>query len=123
MPGEARRRGWRPQEHRGCGCGCGGAVLVLTLGIALSLFNAVAAVGLSFRIPFTPASFTVAGSIGAKWAVEDALPGYDKDRLGGNQNFINHSQTLTIGPAEGVALVVLGEQKGAPPVDLHLVLR
>lgn len=36
---------------------------------------------------------------------------------------INHTTTLTIGPAEGTALIVLGKQPGAPVVDLHLVAR
>ena len=96
---------------------------MLTLGIALSLFSTVIGIGLSFRIPFTSSNFTAAAAIGAKWKAVDALPAYDKGRLGGNQNFINHSQTLTIGPGEGVVLVVLGEQKGAPALDLHLVAR
>ena len=40
-----------------------------------------------------------------------------------NQNFINNSTTLTIGPAEGAAIFVIGKQDGAPVLDLHLVLR
>ncbi len=40
-----------------------------------------------------------------------------------DQNFINRTTTLTIGPAEGTALIVLGKQPGAPVVDLHLVAR
>ena len=45
------------------------------------------------------------------------------DRLAGNQNFVNDSTTLTVGPAEGVGLLVIGKQDGAPAVDLYLVLR
>jgi hypothetical protein len=30
---------------------------------------------------------------------------------------------MTIGPAEGAALVVIGRQDDAPAVDLHLVVR
>lgn len=116
-----RKRGYRP--GRGCGCGCGGFLLVLTVGIILSLFHAVVGVGLSFWIPFTPANFTAAASIGTKSEVADALPEYDHGRLGSNADFINHSQTLTIGPAEGAVLIVLGAQKGAPALDLHLVWR
>jgi hypothetical protein len=29
---------------------------------------------------------------------------------------------MTIGPAEGTVVVILGSQDGAPPIDLHLVL-
>ena len=96
--------------------------MVLTVGIALSLFNTDFGVGLSARIPFTQSNFTVAASIGAKGKAQDALPAYTHGRLGGNQNFINNSTTLTIGPAEGTGLLVIGRQDGAPVVDLHLVL-
>jgi putative Mn2+ efflux pump MntP len=106
---------------RGCGFGCGGFFFVLIVGIALSLFNLAIGVGLSFRVPFTASNFTVAGSIGEKAKVAQALPGYTRGRLAGNQNFINQTQTLTIGPAEGAAVVILGKQDGAPPIDLHLV--
>ena len=64
----------------------------------------------------------VAGSIGGKEKTADALPNYVKDRLAGNQNFVNNSTTLTVGPAEGVGLLVIGKQDGAPAVDLYLVL-
>jgi hypothetical protein len=64
-----------------------------------------------------------AGSIGAKERAPDTLPGYTHGRLGGSQNFLNQSTTLTIGPAEGAAPVVLGKRDGAPLIDLHLVLR
>ena len=60
---------------------------------------------------------------GSDPAAGASLPGYAEGRLGGNQNFINHTTTLTIGPAEGTALIVLGKQPGAPVVDLHLVAR
>ena len=123
MEGESRRRsrGFRPRG--GCGCGCGGFLVVLTLGIALSLFNTDFGVGVSARIPFTEANVTVAASIGAKAKAADALPAYAHGRLGGNQNFFNNSTTLTVGPAEGAGLVVIGRQDGAPALDLHLVLR
>jgi len=51
-----------------------------------------------------------------------ADPDYTYGRLGGNQNFINNSTTLTIGPAEGAAIFVVGRQGGASVLDLHLVL-
>jgi hypothetical protein len=110
-------------RNRGCGCGGGGFLLVLTVGIALSIFNAGVGVGVSVRIPFTPSNITIAGSIGAKEKAVGSLPDYTDGRLGGNQNFFNNSTTMTIGPAEGAALVVVGKQDGAPAIDLHLVLR
>jgi hypothetical protein len=91
--------------------------------VGLSLFNTDVGVGLSFRIPFTQSNLTLEGSIGAKQKTESALPAYSRGRLAGNQNLINGTQTLTIGPAEGAALIVLGRQDGAPAFDLHLVAR
>jgi hypothetical protein len=102
---------------------CASVLVVLTVGLVLSLFNGAIGIGLSVRVPFTDSNLTVAGSVGQKQKAVGALPGYDEGRLGGNQNFINHTTTLTIGPAEGTALIVLGKQPGAPIVDLHLVAR
>jgi len=96
---------------------------VLVLGGVLSLFSAVFGVGVSIGIPFTESNVTVAGSIGTKDKVVEALPSYTRGRLAGNQNFINQSGTLTIGPAEGAALFVIGKQEGAPAIDLYLALR
>jgi hypothetical protein len=96
---------------------------VLTVGILLSLFNTGVGVGVSVRVPFTQSNLTIAGSIGAKDKAVGSLPEYTDGRLGGNQNFFNNSTTMTIGPAEGAALVILGKQDGAPAVDLHLVVR
>jgi hypothetical protein len=76
----------------------------------------------SVRVPFTESNITVAGSVGAKDKALGALPDYVQGRLGKNQNFFNNSTTMTIGPAEGTALVVIGNQGGAPPIDLHLFL-
>jgi hypothetical protein len=116
-----RRRGrWRGGTW---GCGCTSAVVVLTAGIILSLFSAAIGLGASVRIPFTASNLTIAGTLGAKQKAPSALPGYTRDRLGGNQNFINHSSTLTIGPAEGAYLIVLGKQDSAPIIDLHIELR
>jgi hypothetical protein len=109
-------------RNRGCGCGCGGFFLVLTVGIVLSLFNTGVGIGVSVRIPFTSSNLTVAGSIGPKDKAVSSLPSYTEGRLGGNQNFFNNSTTMTIGPAEGAALVIVGKQDGAPPLDLHLVV-
>lgn len=116
--GQDQRRGrrWRG----GGGCGCAGAVVVLTVGLLLSLFNADVGVGVSVRVPFTNVNITVAGSVGKKDRAADVLPGYLHGRLGGNQNFINQSNTLTIWVAEGTGIVVVGHQEGAPLIDLHI---
>ena len=116
------RTRWRTRD-RGCGCGCGGFFFVLIVRVILSLFGVVAGVGVSVRIPFTPSNITVAGSVGGKDRAVEALPDYVQGRLGQNQNFFNNSTTMTIGPAEGTALVVIGKQDDAPPIDVHLYLR
>jgi len=121
MSEQSRRgRGFRPGRGGTCGCGCASVLVVLTVGLLLSLFNAAIGVGASVRIPFTASNLTVAGSVGAKQKAPEAMPVYTRGRLGGNQNFINQSTTLTIGPAEGAVLVVLGKQDRAPIIDLHI---
>ncbi len=120
-PVRSERTRWR-YRNRGCGCGGGGFLLVLTVGILLSLFNTGVGVGVSVRIPFTHSNLTVAASIGAKDKTVGSLPRYTQGRLGGNQNFFNNSTTMTIGPAEGAAIVIVGRQADAPAVDLHLVV-
>jgi len=97
--------------------------VVLTAGLVLSLFNADVGIGVSARIPFTETNITVAGSVGKKDKAAEALPPYVHGRLGGNRNFINQSNTLTIWVAEGTAIIVVGHQEGAPVVDLHLEAR
>lgn len=119
---ERRNRGWRGNRG-GCGCGCAGVFIVLTVGLLLSIFNADVGIGLSVRVPFTNANATVAGSVGKKDKAPDALPAYVRQKLGSNQDFINGSNTLTIWVAEGTSIVVIGDQPGAPVVDLHLELR
>ena len=109
-------------RNRGCGFGCGGFFLVLTVGIILSLFNAGVGIGVSVRIPLTSSNVTIAGAIGAKDKAVRSLPDYTEGRLGGNQNFFNNSTTMTIGPAEGATVFIIGKQDGAPPLDLHLVV-
>jgi len=109
-------------RNRGCGCGCGGFFFVLTVGILLSIFNVGIGIGVSVRVPLTSSNVTVAGSVGAKDKAVKAMPDYTEGRLGGNQNFFNNSTTMTIGPAEGAVLVIVGRQDGAPALDLHLVL-
>lgn len=98
-------------------------LVVLTIGLLLSLFSAAVGIGVSVRVPFTQSNLTIAGSVGTKEKAVESLPGYTAGRLGGNQNFINHTTTLTIGPAEGTALIVLGTQPGAPIADLHIEAR
>ncbi|TMF69477.1 MAG: hypothetical protein E6H82_12810 [Chloroflexi bacterium] len=115
------RRPWR--RGGGCGCGCASVLVVLTLGLLLSIVNAGVGIGVSARIPLTDSNLTVAGSVGKKDKAPDALPGYVHGKLGGNQNFINQSNTLTIWVAEGTAIIVLGHQEGAPLIDLHLEAR
>ena len=110
-------------RNRGCGCGGGLFFFVLTVGIILSLVNIGIGIGLSVRIPFTSSNLTIAGVVGAKSKAVAAMPSYTDGRLGGNQNLFNNSTTMTIGPAEGAALVIIGRQDGAPVVDLHLDVR
>jgi hypothetical protein len=118
------RRGIRTRyRNRGCGCGCAGFFFVLTVGILLSIFNLGIGIGVSVRVPFTSTNVTVAGSVGAKDKAVKAMPDYTEGRLGGNQNFFNNSSTMTIGPAEGAVLVVVGKQGGAPALDLHLAVQ
>jgi hypothetical protein len=109
----------------GCGClsGCGTFIFVFLAGGLLSLFGAVFGLGLSVGIPFTQSNVTMAGSIGTKVKITEGLPVYVRDRLAGNENFINQSGTITVGPAEGAAIFVVGAQEGAPAIDLYLVLR
>ena len=109
-------------RYRGWGCG-GGFFVVLTVGIIMALLNLAVSVGISIRVPFTSANLTIAAAIGEKNKAVAALPPYDEGRLGGNQNLFNNSTTMTIGPAEGAALVIIGKQDDAPAIDLHLDIR
>lgn len=118
----ADKRGWRGGPP-GCLPGCGSIIFVFLLGGALSLFNAVFGLGLSVGVPFLQSNVTVAGALGTKAKVTDGLPAYTKERLAGNQNLLNQSVTLTVGPAEGAALFVIGKQDGAPAVDLFITVR
>jgi len=114
---------WRGPGCIGCGSGCGGFLFVLVLGGILSIFPVAFGLGISVGVPFMESNITAAGAIGAKDHVADALPGYTRGRLGGNQNLINNSTTLTVGPAEGAALFIVGRQEGAPAIDLYIALR
>ena len=122
MPEEKRRWTRRPG---GCGCvsGCGTFIFVFLAGGLLSLFGAVFGIGLSIGIPLTQSNVTAAGALGAKTKISEGLPSYVRDRLAGNQNFINQTGTVTVGPAEGAGILVIGAQAGAPAIDLYIVLR
>jgi len=120
--GSGRRRGFRPGRG-GCGAGCASLLVVLTVGLLLSLFNAAVGIGVSIQVPFSESNLIVAGSVGQKQKAVASLPNYAEGRLADNRNFINYTTTLTIGPAEGTTMIVLGKQPGAPIADLHLVAR
>lgn len=117
--GRDRTRPYRPR----IGHALGMFLVVLVVGIALSIFDLSVGLGVSVRVPFTPSNVTVAGSIGAKAKTAQALPDYTQGRLAGNQNVFNYSETMTIGPGQGVGLIVIGRQGQAPAVDLHLAAR
>ena len=120
---EEKRRWTRRPGGCGCVSGCGTFIFVFLAGGLLSLFGAIFGIGLSIGIPLTQSNVTVAGSLGTKAKISDGLQSYVRERLAGNQNFINQSGTLTVGPAEGAAILVVGGQQGAPAVDLYIVLR
>ncbi len=121
---ETKHRRWRGRPGCiGCGSGCGGFVLVIVLGGILSIFPAAFGAAVSIGVPFMQSNVTFGAAIGAKDKVIGTLPEYTRERVGRNQNFINNSTTLTIGPAEGVAVLVVGNQQGAPAIDLYISLR
>lgn len=105
---------------RGPHIGFGGFFVVITLGLVLMLFNIGFSLGLSFRIPFTQSNLTLAGCLGEKNKAVDSLPSYAKYRLGGNQDFMNHSMTTTIWKIEGCEMGIIGEQPGAPLLGIHI---
>ena len=106
--------------RRGRGCGCTFPLVVLVVGIALALFGSNVGIGVSARVPFTESNLTLAGSVGSKDLAIDTLPDYVEQKVGDNSNFLNKSITLTIGPAEGTSIIVLGKQEDAPIVSVHL---
>ena len=116
--------GERPNGARlyrgGRGCGCTLPLVVLVVGIALALFSSNVGIGVSARVPFTQSNLTLAGSVGSKDLVINTLPDYVEQKVGDNSNLINKSITLTIGPAEGTSIIVLGKQEEAPIVGVHL---
>ncbi|MGH2377500.1 MAG: hypothetical protein ACRDGT_03420 [Candidatus Limnocylindria bacterium] len=96
---------------------------MIVLGGILSILPVAFGLGVSVGVPFMESNVTAAGAIGAKDRVVDALPSYTRGRVAGSQNFINNTTTLTVGPAEGVAILVIGRQEGAPAIDLHIAVR
>lgn len=111
------------RDRLGCGRTIGGFLLVTLRGGALSFFATALGFSISVGVPFTESNMTMAGAIGAKDRVIGALPTYTRERVAGNQNFINKTTSLTIGPAEGLALFIVGRQEGAPAIDLYISLR
>ena len=118
-----RDYGNRHPDRVGCGCGCSSTLAVLTVGLGLALLNAGASIGISARIPFTDSNITLMGCVGEKNKAIEALPEYAKTKIGDNHNFINATQSTTIGPIEGCGVLVVGKQEGAPELDLHLVVK
>jgi len=111
------------REERSVGCGCSSTIAVLTVGLGLALLNAGASIGVTVGIPLTDANITLAGCIGQKDKAIEALPDYVEERVGDNQNFINSSHSLTIGPVEGCGIFVIGKQEGAPAIGLHINIK
>jgi hypothetical protein len=100
----------------GCaGCGC-----VLTLGLILALIGGSLGIALTVRVPGTQSNVTVTGSVGKKELTKDVLPRYARRTFGDNTNFINSSNSLTIGPAQGRQQFVVGEQPGAPVAGIDV---
>jgi hypothetical protein len=94
--------------------------VVLIVGIALSLFGLAIGGRLSVRIPATEANITVAASVGGKAFTRRAYPEYVARRLATSEDLVNATQTLTIGPAEATAALIVGKQEGAPAFDIGL---
>jgi hypothetical protein len=116
-----RRRASGTRSYRR-GCGCTSLLVVLVVGIVLALFGSNLGIGVSVRVPFTESNLTWAGSVGGKDLAIDTLPDYVEQKVADNSNFINKSITLTIGPAEGTSIIVLGKQEDASIVGVHLDL-
>lgn len=107
-------------HNSGCGTGCATLPAVATIGLVFSLLGVALGGGCSVRIPLTESNISVAGSIGSKEKTLDALPNYLRDKLASNYNFINSSSSLTLGPAQGTGIFVIGKQPGAPAADLNI---
>ncbi len=108
-----------PKPH----IGFAGFFVVITLGFVLMLLNVGISLGLTMRIPTTNANLTAAGCLGEKNKALASLPSYVRNRLGSNQDFINHSMTMTVGPIEGCEMAVIGYQNGAPSFSIHIAAK
>ncbi|MHB8572957.1 MAG: hypothetical protein ACYDAY_08385 [Candidatus Dormibacteria bacterium] len=119
---QSRRPKGRRWHHRArpAGCGCGPLLFVLLVGAVLTLLNLAIGVGASVGVPFTSANISLAGCIGPRDRATQVLPPYLASRVGGHQDFINQSVTVTVWVAEGCSVFVVGNQPGAPAIDLHL---
>ena len=85
--------------------------------------NASVGIGASVGVPFTQSNISIAGAVGKKEKAVAALPDYLQERVGSNHNFFNQTNTLTIWVAEGIVVIVVGHQDGAPAVDVHVAAR
>lgn len=112
------------RENRAARIGYSSFFVVATLGLILALTDANVGIGISGRLPYTETNITLAGSLGHKSKAKETLPGYVADELGGNTNFINSNESLTLGSAEGTGIFVAGKQKGSPGIiGLHFKIR
>ncbi len=100
-----------------------GFFVVISIGLILMLINVGLTLGITFRIPTTESNLTLLGCLGEKNKVIASLPSYTREKLGGNQNFLNHSWTMTIGPIEGCKLFVIGKQVGSPSLSLIISVK
>ena len=103
--------------------GFAGFFVVITIGLILMLLNLGVSLSLTFRVPLTSANISLAGCLGKKNKALSSLPEYLKGRLGNNKDFLNHSMTMTIGSIEGCEMGIIGNQKGAPLLNLYLGIK
>jgi hypothetical protein len=110
------------RSRRGIGCqgGCAGCGCVLTIGLILALLGAALGITISARIPGTHSNITIAGSIGKKTLTRTVLPAYARKTFGKDNNFINSSHSLVVGPAQGLQEIVLGKQPAAPVAGIAI---
>ncbi len=114
-------------KDRNVGCGCASNWLVVAIiGLGLLAADKSVSIGGTVGIPFTDVNFTIAGSIGAKYKLEQPLPEYLQGRTGlrlQDDAIFNHNQVLAIGPVAAEDVVVLGKQAGAPGLGLILGIK
>jgi len=110
-------------KNRGPRIGFAGFFIVITIGLVLMLLNVGFSLGITLRIPATQSNITLAGCLGEKNKAVDSLPSYVKNRLGSNQDFMNHSMTTTIWNIEGCEVAIIGRQLTAPPFNFHISVK